>query len=89
MTDDTHWLMKESRRQNVSDAESRLVHDRWERAFLAGFAAGVAQERERCAGIAENHPNDPAAEPYGFCNVCGGGPEIARTIRSQPSGISG
>lgn len=44
-------------------------------AYLAGFR----KAREMAAGEARNYPSD-IAEPYGFCTVCGGGPEVAKFI---------
>lgn len=45
-----------------------------------GYVAGFKAAREIAVKTAQNHPNEPGVEPWGWCNICGGGPDIAKSI---------
>ena len=46
----------------------------------AMYEAGFRKARDLSVQTAINYPNDIDVKPFGFCNVCGGGPEVAKQI---------
>jgi hypothetical protein len=54
----------------------------------AAFARGERRGVERSAEVADKYAGEDTGRvtPYGLCNVCGGGPGVAKQIRALKPG---